>query len=165
MQASPVEAAAARTRPQGVQLVSRYVLFAAIAGAVNIGAQAVTLQLLRLLAWYWPGMDLPYHLTIAMAVGTVAGLLPKYLLDSRWIFNAVPTNGAAKAGMRRHARNLPLYTLTSVFTTFIFWVFEYLFDAVGGGGWHYVGAVIGLAIGYRVKYTLDRNFVFNPVRA
>ena len=67
--------------------------------------------------------------------------------------------------MRGHARNCHL-TLTSVFTTFIFWGFEYLFDALGGGGdWRYVGAVIGLAIGYRVKYTLDRDFVFGSARA
>ena len=164
MQAAPTPAPLAGARPKGVQLVSRYVLFAAIAGAVNIAAQAVTLQLLQVVTANWPAIDPPYHLTIAMAVGTVAGLLPKYLLDSRWIFNAEPADSGAKASLRHHARNLPLYTLTSVFTTFIFWVFEYMFDAVGGGNWHYVGAAVGLAIGYRVKYSLDRSFVFAPAR-
>jgi len=119
------------------------VLFACIAGAVNIGAQALVLLV-------YGG---PFRLTIAMAIGTVAGLLPKYLLDARWIF------GAKRGGLGQHARNLPLYTITSVCTTFIFWGFEYLFDALGGR-WHYVGAVVGLAIGYRVKYSLDRNYVF-----
>ena len=123
---------ATQSRPQGLQLVSRYVLFACIAGAVNIAAQAVTLQILTLQAVYFPVLTIPYHLTIAMAVGTVAGLLPKYLLDSRWIFNARTADPTA--AVRQHARNLPLYTLTSVFTTFIFWGFEYLFDAVKGGG-------------------------------
>ena len=150
MDASPPVA----LRRQRAQLVSRYVLFALVAGAVNIVAQAATLELAALASY-----DGPFRLTAAMAVGTVAGLLPKYLLDARWIFDA------RNKGVRGHARNLPLYTLTSVFTTFIFWGFEYLFDALGGGDWRYAGAVIGLAIGYRVKYTLDRNFVFRSVRA
>ena len=150
MDASPTIA----LRRQRAQLASRYVLFALIAGAVNIVAQAATLEMAALVSY-----DGPFRLTVAMAVGTVAGLLPKYLLDARWIFDA------RTKGVRGHARNLPLYTLTSVFTTFIFWGFEYLFDALGGGDWRYVGAVIGLAIGYRVKYTLDRNFVFGSARA
>ena len=137
-----------------VQLVSRYVLFALIAGMVNIAAQAATIRLAALVSYTGP-----FLLTLAMAVGTVAGLLPKYLLDARWIFDA------RDQGARGHARNLPLYTLTSVFTTFIFWAFEYAFEAVGGGNWRYAGAVIGLALGYRVKYTLDRDFVFGSARA
>ena len=153
-----------RKPPQGVALASRYVLFACIAGAVNLGVQAVTLQVLELVARYVPAIDPPYHLTLAMAAGTVAGLLPKYLLDSRWIFTQ-PEADAGRTGLRRHARNIPLYTLTSVFTTFIFWAFEYAFDAAGGGSWHYVGAAVGLAIGYRVKFSLDRSFVFSPARA
>jgi putative flippase GtrA len=149
-----------RARPAGMQLVTRYVLFALIAGAVNLAAQAVTLYALRALAPVLPAIVLPYQLTLAMAVGTVAGLLPKYLLDQRWIFTETEAPGA-----RQHARNLPLYALTAVFTTFIFWGVEYLFDAVLGGAWHYVGGAIGLAIGYRVKYSLDRDFVFGSARA
>lgn len=149
MEASPPIA----LRRQRVQLVSRYVLFAIIAAAVNIAAQATTLRLAALVSY-----DGPFRLTVAMAVGTVAGLLPKYLLDARWIFDA------RSQGVRGHARNLPLYTLTSVFTTFIFWAFEYVFEALGGGNWRYVGAAVGLAIGYRVKYTLDRDFVFGSAR-
>jgi putative flippase GtrA len=141
-------------RRRRAQLVSRYVLFALIAGMVNIVAQAATLKLAALASY-----DGPFRLTIAMAVGTVAGMLPKYLLDARWIFDA------RDQGARGHARNLPLYTLTSVFTTFIFWAFEYAFEAIGGGDWRYVGAVIGLALGYRVKYMLDRDFVFGSARA
>lgn len=133
-----------RLRPRDLRLFSQYVLFACIAAAVNIGAQALVLLV-------YAGA---FRLTSAMAVGTVAGLLPKYLLDARWIF------GARTGGLRQHARDLPLYTITSVCTTFIFWGFEYLFDGLGGGQWHYVGAVVGLAIGYRVKYSLDRDYVF-----
>ena len=162
MSAAPLASAkSGRTPPVGFALASRYVLFACIAGAVNILVQAVTLQVLSLVATHWPAINPPYHLTLAMAAGTVAGLMPKYLLDSRWIF----TQPASDTTTRRHARNIPLYTLTAVFTTFIFWAFEYLFDAVGQGNWHYVGAVIGLAVGYRVKFSLDRSFVFSAAHA
>jgi len=45
-----------------------------------------------------------------------------------------------------------------VFTTFVFWgfeiVFDYLFDK------KYTGAIVGLLIGYIIKYNLDKKFVF-----
>jgi putative flippase GtrA len=48
-----------------------------------------------------------------------------------------------------------------VVTTVLFWVTEYTFDL-----WfetktmRYVGAVIGLGIGYLTKYYLDKKYVF-----
>lgn len=127
---------------RGVSLVLRYSLFAAIATAVNLAVQAGTLAL-------YAG---PFHLMLAMALGTVAGLVPKYLLDKRWIF------ADAEAG---HARKFTLYTLMAVATTLVFWLTEILFDRIGRGGpLHYVGALIGLALGYWLKYRLDRRFVF-----
>ena len=132
-------------RPAGVVLVIRYALFAAIATAVNIAVQAIVSAL-------YGG---PFHLAAAMACGTVAGLVPKYLLDKRWIF----VDGST--GLDTHARKFTLYTLMSVATTLIFWATEFAFDRLGhGGGLRYVGAVLGLALGYWVKYRLDRRLVF-----
>jgi positive regulator of sigma E activity len=49
----------------------------------------------------------------------------------------------------------------SLVTTSIFWVTEFAFDRIGHGDFlHYVGAVIGLCIGYWVKYHLDRRYTF-----
>jgi putative flippase GtrA len=46
-------------------------------------------------------------------------------------------------------------------TTAIFWSVEFGFDRIfGTAHMRYVGAVIGLAIGYIVKYYLDKRFVF-----
>ena len=46
-------------------------------------------------------------------------------------------------------------------TTAIFWGFEFTFDAIyQTKEMRYVGGVIGLAIGYYVKYQLDKRFVF-----
>ena len=48
-----------------------------------------------------------------------------------------------------------------VFTTLIFWGFEILFDKLFEHELSkYAGAVIGLSIGYIVKYNLDKKFVF-----
>jgi hypothetical protein len=48
-----------------------------------------------------------------------------------------------------------------LFTTFIFWGFElgfnFLFESTP---MRYLGAVIGLTIGYFVKYQLDLRYVF-----
>lgn len=48
-----------------------------------------------------------------------------------------------------------------VFTTFIFWGVEISFDYFfKNNNAKYLGAVIGLSIGYLIKYFLDKNFVF-----
>jgi len=49
----------------------------------------------------------------------------------------------------------------SVFTTIIFWGTEIGFDVIfDNDNAKYLGAVIGLSIGYIVKYFLDKKFVF-----
>jgi putative flippase GtrA len=48
-----------------------------------------------------------------------------------------------------------------VFTTVIFWSVEYAFYLTfATDTMRYVGGVIGLAIGFYVKYQLDKKFVF-----
>jgi putative flippase GtrA len=124
----------------------RYALFAGIATLVNLGSQAVGLQL-------YHG---PLSLTGAIILGTATGLLTKYLLDKHWIFFD------SASGTVANAQKFMLYTTTGIVTTVIFWGAEYGFDALTADGrWRYLGAVIGLAIGYVTKYQLDRRFVFS----
>ena len=126
-------------------LTQRYVAFAAVATTLNIAAQCISSTL-------YTGH---YELYAAIAVGTLTGLIVKYLLDRRWIFHDRPTSP------RGHAVKLTLYSLTGVLTTFIFWGTELTFAAIGDAPWlRYAGAVIGLAVGYTVKYRLDRRYVF-----
>lgn len=92
---------------------------------------------------------------LAVAAGTLAGLVVKYLLDKRWIFHDVTT------GLRAHGTRFTLYTVMGLVTTAIFWGMETGFWLI----WRTdpmreAGAVLGLAIGYVVKYRLDRRFVF-----
>lgn len=46
-------------------------------------------------------------------------------------------------------------------TTLLFWITEYTFDLwFATKTMRYVGAVIGLSIGYVAKYQLDKKYVF-----
>ena len=126
-------------------LVIRYALFAAVSTAVNLGTQYIALLL------YGGTGALP----LAMAAGTLTGPVTKYLLDKRWIFFD-PSHGT-----HAHVQRFSLYTFTGLFTTALFWGTELLFAALSSQQWvHLIGGLLGLMIGYVVKYHLDRRFVF-----
>ena len=134
-----------RTALPPFALASRYAAFAAAATAANVAAQCASSVL-------YVG---PCELYAAIAAGTVAGLAVKYVLDRRWIFHDRP------GSLRGHSLRFTLYSLTGVVTTSIFRGTELAFAAMGDAPWlRYVGAVLGLAAGYTLKYRLDRRFVF-----
>jgi putative flippase GtrA len=126
-------------------LVFRYVLFAIIATLANLAMQRLVLM----------GGQTASLFALAVAMGTLTGLVLKYLLDKRWIFHDIGS------GVVQHGRKFTLYTAMGIVTTAIFWGMETLFwltwetDAM-----RELGAVLGLAIGYTVKYNLDRRYVF-----
>ena len=123
----------------------RYAVFAWIATMLNVAVQYVCSTL-------YTG---DYELYTAMAAGTMAGLIAKYFLDRHWIFYDRP------ASLRGHSVRFTRYSMTGIFTTFIFWGTELAFEMIGSVPYsRYVGAVIGLAMGYTAKYHLDRRFVF-----
>ena len=126
-------------------LIFRYAAFAVKAITANLGIQRLVLT---------QGRD---GLTFALAVGggTLVGLVIKYFLDKRWIFYDLDT------GVKAHGQKFSLYTAIGLVTTVIFWSTETAFWLI----WQTdlmreLGAVIGLSIGYMVKYNLDRRFVF-----
>ncbi len=135
---------------KGQGLILRYAAFAAVATLANLATQR-----LILLAGNSAG-----QLALAIATGTVVGLLVKYLLDKRWIFYD------SAIGMAAHWHRFPLYAGTGLGTTAFFWGMEAAFWLVWQTeGMRELGAVLGLAVGYVIKYTLDRRFVFTAVRA
>jgi putative flippase GtrA len=90
-----------------------------------------------------------------MFVGTLAGLVVKYVLDKKFIFYHEVEN------KKDDAKKFALYSLMGVFTTIIFWGTEIAFDALSNNeNAKYLGAVIGLSIGYVIKYFLDKKYVF-----
>jgi len=123
----------------------RYILFALLSTALNIAFQYLSFML----------YDGFLSLYIAMFIGTVAGLVLKYILDKKYIFFHTPKS------KKDDGKKFFLYSLMGVFTTVIFWGFEIGFDTLFvNENAKYIGAVIGLSIGYVVKYFLDKKFVF-----
>lgn len=123
----------------------RYVLFAIAAGATNLLTQAVVFRLAPI-----------EPLAASILAGTVIGFIVKYVLDKRWIFFDDYN------GVRQEVSKVVLYGLFSVVMTLLFWAFEIVFLMIGGTETaKYSGAAIGLAIGYVLKYLLDKKITFN----
>ncbi len=130
-------------------LVFRYTFFAVLATLANLAAQ-------RAVLWFGDSGTL---FALAVGTGTGVGLVLKYFLDKRWIFEDLSSD------VKEHGKKFSLYTAMGIFTTAIFWGTETGFWLV----WQTdmmreLGAVIGLSIGYVVKYCLDRRFVFTGTR-
>lgn len=130
-------------------LILRYAAFAVIATLANLVVQRAVLFF----------GDSAFYFAAAVAAGTLAGLFIKYFLDKRWIFYDLNTD------LRTHGRQFTLYTAMGLVTTVIFWGTETAFWLI----WRTdlmreLGAVIGLSIGYVVKYNLDRHYVFTDSR-
>ena len=126
-------------------LVLRYAFFAVLATLANLATQRGVL---------WFG-DSGTVFAFAVAAGTLVGLVLKYILDKRWIF------GDMSVGVKAHSKRFSLYTAMGLVTTAIFWGMETAFWLVWQtDAMRELGAVLGLSIGYVVKYNLDRRFVF-----
>lgn len=130
-------------------LTLRYAGFALLATFANLATQRLVLL---------TGND-ALRFAVAVGAGTLVGLVVKYLLDKYWIFQD------AGQGLRDHGQKFTLYTAMGLITTAIFWGLETAFWLV----WRTelmreVGALIGLAIGYVIKFQLDRRFVFKDAR-
>ena len=90
-----------------------------------------------------------------MLLGTLAGLVAKYTLDKKFIFYHIPTD------KKDNTKKFALYSLMGIFTTVVFWGMEIAFDAFSQNpNAKYLGAAIGLSIGYVIKYFLDKKYVF-----
>ena len=128
-----------------MNLTIKYVIFALIATAVNIGAQDIVIRN------YIGAFDI----LISVVVGTGVGLVVKYILDKRYIFRFRARDAA------HDGKTFVLYTLMGLATTLIFWGFEFGFDHIfETKEMRYLGGIIGLAIGYLTKYHLDKRYVF-----
>ena len=128
-----------------MKLAVTYAIFAVIATIANIGMQDIVVR----------NYSGAFDITVSVLAGTAVGLVVKYLLDKRYIF-------CFHTRDRNHdIRTFILYALMGLVLTTIFWGFEfgfqYLFQSKEA---RYLGAVIGLAIGYTAKYHLDKRYVF-----
>ena len=126
-------------------LALKYSIFAVISTLFNLLFQYLSFL-------FYAGFGSLY---VAMFFGTLAGLVAKYILDKKWIFYHTPKD------KKDDARKFALYSLMGVFTTIIFWGTEIAFDTLSQDpNAKYLGAVIGLTVGYVIKYFLDKKYVF-----
>ncbi len=123
----------------------KYIIFAVISTLFNLLFQYFSFGIYN--GWG--------SLYVAMFLGTLAGLIVKYVLDKKFIFYHEVKN------KKDDAKKFALYSLMGVFTTIIFWGMEIAFDHLSQDpNAKYLGAIIGLSIGYVIKYFLDKKFVF-----
>jgi putative flippase GtrA len=127
------------------KIIARYSIFAMIATILNIGTQRIIFNF---------GNSTNLFL-LALVCGTLIGLISKYELDRRWVFENMRMNKSSK-------HQFIAYALTGFITTIIFWTIEVIFWLL----WQTdlmreLGAISGLAIGYIIKYKIDYRFVFH----
>ena len=127
------------------RLAFNYAIFAIIATTANIGAQDFVIRI----------YNGAFHIIVSIIVGTAIGLIVKYILDKRYIFQFQAHSVA------HDTQTFVLYTFMGLATTVIFWGFEFGFQYIfETKEMRYLGGVIGLAIGYLIKYQLDKRYVF-----
>lgn len=128
-----------------MQTAINYTIFAIIATIVNIGSQDFFLRIYSSL----------YDIELSILLGTATGLATKYYLDKKYIFKFVTQNKS------QDISTFLLYTSMGIVTTLIFWGFELTFEYIFQNKvMRYTGGCLGLAIGYYIKYQLDKRFVF-----
>lgn len=122
-----------------------YTLFAVVSTVINIGSQMLSI-------WVYEG---PFSVEISILFGTVMGLPLRYFLEKRYIFNFTSKN------LVHDGKLFIFYSAMGVITTLIFWGTEYAFHLIYDTDFmRYLGGVIGLSIGFYVKYQLDKKYVF-----
>ena len=122
-----------------------YTLFAVLSTAINIGSQMLSI-------WIYKGL---LSVEISILVGTVMGLPLRYFLQKRYIFNFTSKN------LVHDGKLFVFYSAMGVITTLIFWGTEYAFHLIYDTDFmRYLGGIIGLSIGFYVKYQLDKKYVF-----
>lgn len=128
-----------------IRLLTLYIFFCILATFCNLFVQRIFLN-----SQYFSS-----NIFIAIVLGTITGLIIKYLLDKKWIFNNY------EKSIQKNVKYFLKYSFFGIATTLIFWSFElgflYFWESEFAREF---GAIIGLSIGYYIKYTLDKKYVF-----
>ena len=117
-----------------------YFLFALLAAFVNLIGQHIFLTYNK-------------NLFLAVIVGSAAALFFKYILDSSIVFD----------GKKRiNLKTFLTYAFIGACITPIIWVVEVIFLNIFGTVFmRDVGALLGIALAYYIKYEMDKRYVFN----
>lgn len=137
----------------------RYVLYmiaAILAIIVNLSTQAFFEWVVKT---FFPSISdiaivsFKFWFIIALGTGTIVGFIFKFLIDKLLIFKT-------RTKMIETTQELFKYLGFAIITTFIFWGTEIAFLKILGQNYYLLGGLIGLAIGYTLKFILDRQYVF-----
>jgi putative flippase GtrA len=119
---------------------------------IALAASALNLILQALIVHFYSG---PFSIEISIMMATALVLPIKYYLDKRIIFDFKSNN------LVHDIKHFRQYVFVSIFTVFVFWGTEAIFQAVfDSNTMRYIGGAIGLAISFYMKYQLDKRFVF-----
>lgn len=149
-----------------------YMIFGAISTLSNLGTQVIVKILLEKIKlfnrpvtffnnfyFFYKNPDSVNKVTFAFLLQVLAGIaigfFTKFVLDKFIVFESNNTN------IKETAWQFFIYSSLAVITTIIFLLFEFSFKIF----FHFyhseiVGGLIGLVIGYTVKFFLDKKFVF-----
>ena len=119
-----------------------YFLFALLSSIVNLIGQHVFLN-------YYE------NLFVAVIFGSAFALVLKYILDSSFVFDG---NGQI------NLKTFLNYAFIGACITPIIWIVEVIFLNIFGTVFmRDVGALLGIALAYYIKYEMDKRFVFKVV--
>ena len=131
-------------------LAIKYSFFAGISMCCNLFVQYLVFAI-------YGGLFVFY---LSILAGTIVGLLSKYVLDKKYIFYYQSQNKTDDA------KKFFLYLCMGIITTLIFWGTEIAFDQIFNNTYaKYMGAIVGLTMGYTIKFFLDKKYVFKDQKA
>ena len=137
-----------------------YMLFAVISTGVNLGSQYGIKNLLTNIfefrkTIFFLSKEFEIYFLIQLVTGTVLGFITKFILDKFIVFEEKHKD------IKHTLRQIIIYGILAVFTTIVFWGFEFAFKLFFCfTNSELVGGFIGLALGYTIKFFLDKKFVF-----
>ena len=122
-----------------------YFFFAAVSTIFNLLTQRMILSFNKTNLFFF----------IAISFGTLVGLTIKFFLDKSFIFFD------KGQGLQHLIKKFGLYTSMGIYSTIIFWGTESIFWLIWRKeNMREIGAILGLTIGYIIKYKLDKQYVF-----
>jgi putative flippase GtrA len=135
-------------------MIILYLVFAALTIALNLGVftfckwfleKNITAEKYQIYIKYFSKL-----------AGIAAGFVVKYALDKIYVFDDISQNVAEEV------KKVGIYGLFSVFTTvLLFLISEVIERNVNWKHKTHIAWLIGLIVGYVIKFFLDKTFVFN----
>ena len=140
-----------------------YMLFAALSIILNLASQFIVREIIVSIVPNFANKEIlhfEYWFLIALGFGTVIGFLFKFIVDKFVVFEEKLSENT-KEELQKTTKQISMYFGFAIFTTIIFWGFEFSFKFFLPGNWYLFGGFLGLIVGYTVKFLLDSRFVFN----